>query len=76
MSEFENGPWDEEININVVVRVKAAPSEFHEEYGRTPLDLARQCAERASISRLENCDGWADMIGEAWVTDSWEGDYN
>lgn len=71
MSEFSGGPWDEEIEVRVYVRVKAQPNPdyYVEDYGRTPEDLARDAASRGTISRLENADGWADLLGEAYVTD-------
>lgn len=68
MSEFATGPWDKEIDVVVTIRVKAEPNpRLHEEYGRTPEDLALDCANRAYMGSLSRADGWADMEGEAYA---------
>jgi hypothetical protein len=67
--------WDEEISVLVTVRIKARtnPEYFEGWMGRTPLDLAKSAALSGSINDLERADGWADLIGEAYVVDVEEG---
>lgn len=69
--EFPTGEWDEEVTLEVTVRVKVRPGSFHEpdkDYSRTPASLA---ATAVYVGREDpsNLDGYADLVGSVVIVD-------
>lgn len=69
--EFENGEWDEEFELTVRIRVKAKPNPdiYERSYGRKPIDYAMTALNCAGLRDAERLDGYADLIGEAYIVD-------